>query len=531
MLRPSTERCLCWSLMAATFAIRAIHPDQPIVENYVGRQIPTAMVARNLERGSGFLRPQLDTGPFPNLFLVEPPIYAQVVAWAHRAVGFDWETCGRLTSALASTLGAWGLFGLARRREGPAVALLALGSFCLFPVMVRYGRAFQPDALMLGCVLAGLRGWDEYEAGGRRAWMVFGGFVLAIGLAIKITSAWALIPFWLIARRQPVAARAGLALAMLAPALAWYGYAWGAMQEPAAGSRASGDNAAIWLGSFGPASWVRLGTLDPIARNLLWRGFTPVGFVLAIWGLGATGPLDRLWKGWGVGFVLAVLALAPKWHHGYYWMAFAPLAAIGVGRGLVGMGKLGRLGSSSAVAIGFVFAGLAAIQSASTYETPAEWAVLDDPADRRRLRPFGYECPFVAPEALLYYLDTQGYRLEFESGAIRRAAGEWGGSIAEPERPTALVDYYLRTSASAPPCFSPGGIRKYKDGRAVADPEALLGVADVGFVSGDRRRLAWREAIRRHPNATVQVDRDDLFIAILNPQTPPSPPTTEGEKP
>src|SRR5271169_3157542 len=62
-------------LLLATFLIRAFHAGQPIVENYVGRQVPTAMVARNLERGSGLLRPRLDTAPFPNYFMVEPPIY------------------------------------------------------------------------------------------------------------------------------------------------------------------------------------------------------------------------------------------------------------------------------------------------------------------------------------------------------------------------------------------------------------------------------------------------------------------------
>ena len=105
------ERLAVWALLAATFAVRAIHPDQPIVENYVGRQIPTAMVARNLERGSGFLRPQLDTGPFPNLFLVEPPIYAQVVVLVRPAsLGSIWKATGRLVSAAATTLAAWGLY-------------------------------------------------------------------------------------------------------------------------------------------------------------------------------------------------------------------------------------------------------------------------------------------------------------------------------------------------------------------------------------------------------------------------------------
>ena len=95
------ERLTTWLLLAMTFAVRAIHPGQPIVENYVGRQVPTAMVARNLERGSGFLHPTLDTGPFPNLFLVEPPIYARVVASA-RIFGFDWETTGQLASVMGA---------------------------------------------------------------------------------------------------------------------------------------------------------------------------------------------------------------------------------------------------------------------------------------------------------------------------------------------------------------------------------------------------------------------------------------------
>ena len=44
-------------VLAATFLVRAVGANQPIVENYVGRQVPTAMVARNLERGSGLPGP------------------------------------------------------------------------------------------------------------------------------------------------------------------------------------------------------------------------------------------------------------------------------------------------------------------------------------------------------------------------------------------------------------------------------------------------------------------------------------------
>jgi hypothetical protein len=74
-----------FALVIATVLIRLIWLDQPIVENRRGRQVPTAMVARNLERGSGFLRPELD-GAFPNIFVVEPPVY-QALAVAACATG------------------------------------------------------------------------------------------------------------------------------------------------------------------------------------------------------------------------------------------------------------------------------------------------------------------------------------------------------------------------------------------------------------------------------------------------------------
>ena len=97
-------------LLLFTFLLRAFYADQPIVENYVGRQVPTAMVARNLDRGKGLLRPQLDTAPFPNYFLVEPPIYESGVVVLKRATGLSLEEAGRVLSALATTLAALGLF-------------------------------------------------------------------------------------------------------------------------------------------------------------------------------------------------------------------------------------------------------------------------------------------------------------------------------------------------------------------------------------------------------------------------------------
>ncbi|WP_435010044.1 ArnT family glycosyltransferase [Tundrisphaera lichenicola] len=494
-------------LLALTFAIRAFHPSQAIVENYVGRQVPTAMVARNLERGSGFLRPELDTGPFPNLFLVEPPIYAWIVATTHRLVGFDWETAGRLISALATTWGSWGLFGLVARREGRTVALLALGSFAAFPVTVRYGRAFQPDALMLGFVLAGLRFWDEFEATGRGRWAVYGGFVLAIGLAIKITSAWTLIPFVLIVRRWPIAWRLGVGGLMLAPALAWYVHAWGEVARPLAGSMASSDNAAIWFRSLSLWSWLRPATWSNIGRNLAIRSFTPIGFVLAGVGLWGRPRVDRLWIGWGIGCGLAILGLASKWHHAYYWMVLAPLAAVGVARGMIGVGR-----SETRIVLGSFFLGCCAIHSVTTWLTPGEWAGLDVATrEIRELVP--PDAPLIAPEAVLYLADRRGFRLEFDPPAVRRAAGELGESLPKDAGPLALVELYRVQGGPILPVGARGpSFRDLKFGEI----HSPIFAADLGMVERGSPRSVWRAAIRSRPDTTILVDRPGLMLAELH---------------
>ena len=490
----SRERLAFLPLMVATFAIRAIYPDQPIVENYVGRQIPTAMVARNLERGSGFLHPELDTAPFPNLFLVEPPIYAQVVAAIRPIIGFELEPTGRLVSAAATTLAAWGLYGLARRREGPTVALLAVVAFGVFPVMVRFGRAFQPDALMIGFVLAGLRGWDEFEATGDRRWATFGGFVLGTGLALKVTVAWTLIPFVLIVGRWPIRRKVLASVAMLAPAFAWYVHAWYGFARPGSGSLASADNAYFWLHSISPDVWLRFSTYENLGRGLALRSFTPVGFVLGFWGFLACGKVDRLWQGWAIGCSLAILGLAAKWHHAYYWMVVAPPAAVGVARGLVGLARSSR---PVAAILGSFFLALCPIQSASTWRTPAEWAsVVESARVVESSIPEAESGDLIAPEALIYYSDRRGFRLEFDPEAARRAAGEWGRNPTNVEGPMALVEFYL----------SPERGRRGKKGRHVAD---------VGPTEREPRRRAWRDAIRRSPGSKILVDRPDFFFAEL----------------
>ncbi len=474
------ERVALAGLLILIVALRAIRADQPIVENYIGRQIPTAMVARNLERGSGFLRPQLDTAPLPNLFLVEPPIFEAAVVGLRRATGWPLERSGRLVSALAMVLGGWGLFGLARRREGSRVALLALVAFAVFPITLRYGRAFQPDALMLGTLLAGLRCIDEHQAGGGVPWLILGGVWLATSLALKIVAVYVLVPLISAIVRPPRARAIAPALVLVVPALLWYLSAATRLAEEG-GSRASADNGTIWLRVLIPTALFRVKTLRFVAWFLIVRAFTPLGLALAVGGLLGRPRGDRLWFLWGGSALAALAVLAGKLHHEYYFLALAPVAAVGVGRALA---ALAGWNWAASVAAGGCGLALALALAWSTWRTPPEWASVPEAA--RVVRAHVPESAWVvAPEALLFASDRRGCRLEFTRAGARRAAGEWGAGPA-PEDPPALVEFYRARGA-----------------RFVAD------VTD----DANPTRLALHEAIRRRYN--VLVDRPGVLLADL----------------
>jgi hypothetical protein len=575
-LRDYWERLTLIGVLLVTFALRAFHCDQPIVENYVGRQIPTAMVARNLERGSGFFRPQLDTAPFPNYFLVEPPVYEWTAVALRHATGVALDPAGRLVSALAMVLGAWGLFGLVRRREGAVAAFVAVAAFGFFPLTIRYGRAFQPDALMLGTLLAGLRSWDEHEARGGRFWLATGWTLLALAFCLKVIAAYVLVPLIAVivpARRWR---KSAVAASALLPAACWYAYAWSILNA-GTGSNASADNGAIWLNALIPAALFHAETWKNVLRFAVIRGFTPVGFVLAAWGLflskppcegrvreddratpehrsrqgqrpavtkpddkeligasrfsllhqgggpalrapgrrggeklrglilsgptlmpglprashpGACRSADRLWGVWAASAGLALALLAAKLHHEYYWLAIAPVVAVGVARALVRLAA--RRGKGPAIAFGCALTIISLVQSASTWRTPEDWSSLTTAADAVRAE-VPRDAWVVAPEALLYMSDRRGCRLEWSERSMTRAAREWGERLASRE-PLALVELYRVRGARF--------------------------FADVG-AGGDPARLALHDAVRRRYN--VLVDRPGVLLAALaDPEDAPN---------
>ena len=422
------------------FLVRAICPGQPIVENYVGRQVPTAMVARNLDRGSGFFRPQLETAPFPNYFVVEPPLYQSLVVAFKRVAALGLAESGRIVSALMMAVAGLALYELARRREGTRIALMAVFFFSVFPLTLRYGRAFQPDASMLGATMAGVACWDRSLEFRSRVWLIAGWCLLAVGLAIKITSAFLLLPLLFLIARKGGRWQMILAVTTLVPGLLWYLWALQLIGQ-AAGSHASADNRAIWLGMLGISGLFKLATIKVVAWTLLVRAFTPLGAALAIGGLllrGEAGNGDRrFWWVWGGSTIAAMALLAGKLHHEYYWLPLAPVVAVGAARAL---DRLLWKRVVLAGCVGVVFALMAMVQTRSTWQMPLEWAHLEA-AGIAIKGVVPREDWLAASEALLFQADRRGCRMEWTGDAVARAAGEWGRPPGF-RSPLELLEFY-----------------------------------------------------------------------------------------
>ncbi len=430
-------------VLAAGFVLRSLHPSQPIVENYVGRQIPTAMVARNLERDGDFLHPRLETGPFPNYFPVEPPIYQALVVGLRKATRLPLDVSGRLASALAATLCAWGIYALVKRRAGEEAALAAAAAFSMLPITIRYGRAFQPDALMLGACTAGLACWDLAATSSRRRLLTVGGWILlAVGIAAKATAAYLLAVAFLAVLPRRNLKSALLCGSVLLPTIAWY--LWANHLVQTSGSRASAENREIWMAAVGLAALAEWDTWQEAGRFLLLRAFTPFGLFGAVCGFlsSVQSQTTRLWWTWA-GLAIATMALlASKLHHEYYWLCLAPVASAGLGLVWARLDSW-RPGVAFSAAVGFALLALAA--SDSTWRTPDEWLGIAE-AGRELAEATGKDDLIVAPEALLFYADRRGCRLEYTMAAATRAASEW-----EPQgqliSPIELIDLYRRNGA------------------------------------------------------------------------------------
>lgn len=178
-------------LLVVAAAARLFNVWTPIDDAHEWRQAQTLMYAASYGHGASWLAPTGNWfGASPRVAVLEFPLYSILAYLAGKVVGL--VTGARLVS-LACSLGAIAVFdrlcallGHPRRRTATIV-------FALTPIVVFYGHATQPEALLLLATLAAaycaVRAWK-----GGWAWVVGAGLLLGLAATLKPTAALVLAP-------------------------------------------------------------------------------------------------------------------------------------------------------------------------------------------------------------------------------------------------------------------------------------------------------------------------------------------------
>ncbi|GEM_PF-904237 len=513
-LREGLAALWSWTLpahgpLAAAFvctvavSVRLVNWDQPLLENYIDRQVHTAMIAGNLARGGSPLRPEIDIGPFPAYYMLEFPGYPAIAAAASRLTGWELDATGRCISALALAAACLTIFGLVRRTDGRATALVAALVLALMPVAIRYGRAFQPDSLMIAMLVAGVWAAQHWSAGGSRGWLAAASVCISMALLLKVIAAYVLVPLAYLAwRRNGRSAWRSwelwlAALAIVAPSAAWYVHACQVATDAATVSTPFWQ-VHKWIA---PERFLDPATYRQLAYYIALRGLTPIGAVLLVVGVMVrvrplftvgmdtfTSPSPRLrGEGWGEGptaeqaiphasrlplspadggegepplvfhvWLASLLAYLPilvrKVDHEHYYLALAPVSAVFIARALATLARAAideRFYVTGRVAAGLAGAGLAVLNLAavaSTFRTPREWRHVESAAATvRQLTP--PDALVAGHSSVLFYAGRRGFTFAYGPDEIEYLFGTWRVA-AEQCSPQALLEFYRQQGAT-----------------------------------------------------------------------------------
>lgn len=142
--------------IAASIAVRLIRVTQPFVDSWSWKQLTNAMIARNYYlHGYHFLYPQIDwAGPYPGYIGTEFPLVPFTAALLYNLFGIH-EWVGRSLSIAFFAASAPFLYLLVRRISSAGSAAVALGAYCVAPLVLFASRSFQSDMASVGfCVIA-----------------------------------------------------------------------------------------------------------------------------------------------------------------------------------------------------------------------------------------------------------------------------------------------------------------------------------------------------------------------------------------
>jgi len=263
--------------------------------------------------------------------LIEPPIMEGLTAFGYQLAGTDDLRIPRVMSILFWMLGALPLYWLARGLIDHNGAVFALAFYLILPYGAQASRAFQPDPLMVSCILwAVWAAWRWSNQPGWK-WAIISGLLAGLAVMVKsvaaffVAGAWVglLLSAWGI---KKVIKNIPFYVAVVLAALPFSAFIF-------YGLKISGEMAGQFSLRFFPNLWI-----DPV-WYLRWNGeiSSVVGFEWFIASLAGVflmrKPAGR-WMMIGLFAGYVAFSFALPYHamtHDYYQEPLIPVVAIGVG--------------------------------------------------------------------------------------------------------------------------------------------------------------------------------------------------------
>jgi 4-amino-4-deoxy-L-arabinose transferase-like glycosyltransferase len=177
------------ALFLGALVLRLDGLTRPPLDFAPTRQYYSALIARGLELGGAEDLPvwkrRIVDEINEELPRYEPPLMEFAAAASYRLTGAERLWIPRLFASVFWLLGGLFLYRLAQRVTSTGGALLSLVAYLLFPFGIFASRSFQPDALMVMSLLAGVLALVRYHEQPSRQRLVAASAVSAAALLVK----------------------------------------------------------------------------------------------------------------------------------------------------------------------------------------------------------------------------------------------------------------------------------------------------------------------------------------------------------
>ncbi len=331
---PASYLRLLLGILALAGILRLVDIDAPLIDGMAIKQIFVAHRARQiaeppfslLRNRFDFLSPEGE----PSMLAEEIPLFSGIVAAGYSLFG-EHEWMGRLLSVIATLIAIAALHDLVRRRGDPQLALAAAFLFSVTPLLLFYGRAFQPDAAMLACMLAAACAYERHLDRPHWARWTLTLTLCALGAAFKYYGLMVLLPLTIATvqrrgwRLRSLVGVGGLAVLACSPVVLWVGVVFARMRNPA-------QTQPYFIFQM-PELLVDSEFYSRLADRFLYKDCGPVLAVLIV--LGAVAVIRRRGYpappllGWTAMGILFYFLLGPMLrYHNYYELMMMPGAAM-----------------------------------------------------------------------------------------------------------------------------------------------------------------------------------------------------------